>query len=942
MNNFKSGKSVSVLASAALLASTFAWQTSYAEQESMLEEVVVTGSRIKRDTFSSPSPISVYDTQDVSLSGVASVDEFLKDIPAFTGYQMGTSTNNGSDQGQKKIDMRGLGFERTLVLVNGRRMIGDANDDGAVDLNAIPEAMIKRIEILKDGASTIYGSDALSGVVNFILNDDFEGVEVTAGMGQGTEDNQAENNSLSLLAGVGGERGNLVMSMSYNNQDEMKQDERPYAIEALYSLLQANGGFQLTGSGSSNSRKIRVPGQGNWILDADTGRARAFESGDVYNYSAVNALVTPNERWQFGAIGKVEIAPMAEAYAEGIYTRRTSHQRLAPDASFAVTPTFDTPNNGAQWNDWVPASNPFNPFGVNASGPDGVIGTGDDLNPLGIENSDVRINRRFVESGGRIFRQTNDTYRLVAGLRGEAYNIDWDVSYIYAETETLDETLNYGRFDRWATAVDPVACAADAACPGTLNPFGDFGSITGAQMAYLSTGSLKDLYSSRLEMVSINLSGEGPEMGGGAFGWAAGVERRRETGFFSPDEFLAGGLTTGGASDPQSGQFSVDEIFGEIFLPITDRFNADASLRYSKYDTISDNSTTYKLGAEYQAMDDLRLRATFSTGFRAPNITELNQGDTSDFPIIVSVCEFADRALASGGIPQTTYDNCQALGVDTTDAGEHGFAWQSLYTTSAPTAALKPEESETLTLGLIYEPSQLDGLQVSLDYWDITIEDVIGEPDMNDLYRTCLASTNLSSRACSAFDDAGGPHNTADYDIFPTDAVSQFGNLGTLKTDGWDFEAQYRGAISNSVVLGYEVSWSATFQNSYDREYPLTGAISLVGTANGFEVFPEWRWQFGAGIYGENWTADYRMRFIGETKDRLRPAAVTADAVAEDIMYHDLVGTYNWNNLSFMLGINNLTDEVPPYFHSAFNANTEPGTYDVIGRRMFLSVKASF
>ncbi len=164
------------LASVAALSATHS-STVFAAEDPSMEEVVVTGSRIKRDGFNSTSPIAVYGAEDVESAGVASMDEFLKDIPAFTGYQMGTSTNNGSDQGQKKIDVRGLGFERTLVLINGRRMIGDSNDDGAVDLNAIPEALVERIEILKDGASSIYGSDALSGVVNFILKDDFEGLE---------------------------------------------------------------------------------------------------------------------------------------------------------------------------------------------------------------------------------------------------------------------------------------------------------------------------------------------------------------------------------------------------------------------------------------------------------------------------------------------------------------------------------------------------------------------------------------------------------------------------------------------------------------------------------------------------------------------------------------------------------------------------------------------
>ena len=212
-----------------------------AQEEEVLEEIITTGSRIARTEFTSSSPITVVTGDQVAMSGVVSIDEYLKDIPAFTGYQMGTSTNNGSDQGQKKLDLRGLGFNRTLVLINGRRMIGDNATDGAVDLNSIPESMIKRIEVLKDGASTIYGSDAIAGIINIILHDDFEGLEFSARYGEGTEDGQAANSMISMLGGVASDMGNMVMSLSWTDQAEMVQAEKSWAYENLYPQLDANG-----------------------------------------------------------------------------------------------------------------------------------------------------------------------------------------------------------------------------------------------------------------------------------------------------------------------------------------------------------------------------------------------------------------------------------------------------------------------------------------------------------------------------------------------------------------------------------------------------------------------------------------------------------------------------------------------------------------------------
>ena len=339
-----------------------------AQDEDDVEEVIVTGSRILNDEFSSSSPVTIISEEDILSGGNASVDEFLKYTPAFTGYQLGTSTNNGGD-GSRKVDLRGLGFNRTLVLVNSRRVIGDVGGDGAVDVGGIPEIMIKRVEVLKDGASTTYGSDAISGVVNFILDDEFEGLKVSAGMGEGLENGQAANEDFGIMAGLNADRGNVVFAVGYKNQGEMLQAEQPWAVDALYPQVQADGTITAVGSGSSNSRRIRVPGYGSYIYDEDLGAARPFVApGDVYNYAPVNALITPNERTQMAVMGELEIVDGVDFYFSGMYNRRYSHQRLAPDASFGVSCSVETPNNGTQCNDYVPANNPYNPFGsVNCS-----------------------------------------------------------------------------------------------------------------------------------------------------------------------------------------------------------------------------------------------------------------------------------------------------------------------------------------------------------------------------------------------------------------------------------------------------------------------------------------------------------------------------------------------------------------------------------------------
>ena len=899
------------------------------DADSDVEEVVVTGSKIAKDGFSSSSPLLIISEEDIMDAGNASVDEYLKYTPAFTGYQLGTSTNNGGD-GSRKVDLRGLGFNRTLVLVNGHRVIGDVGGDGAVDIGSIPEMMIKSVEVLKDGASAIYGSDALSGVLNFVLDDEFEGLKVSIGTGQGLENGQAENNDVGLMAGIAGNNGNVVFSVAHKNQKEMLQAEQPWAYDALYPQLQSDGTFKAVGSGSSNSRKIRGPG-GNYIYDSTIGAARTFTSGDVYNYAPVNALITPNERTQMAVIGKMDVTDNVEFYFEGTYNRRLSHQRLAPDASFAVNSSVETPNNGSQWNDYVPANNPYNPFGsvacANTAADDGSA----------ICDVGVRINRRFEESGGRLFDQTVDQYNITMGLKWESNGMDHDFYMVVAETEQVDETLNYGRFDRWAIAVDPVACAASSSCPGVLNPFAEFGSITDEQMSFLTAGSLKDQSGAEMELFAYTISGD--LSNGSAF--AVGVEKRSESGYFKPDEFSAEGLTTGGASSPLRGGFNVTEVFGEIFTSVSDQLNVDASVRYSDYDTVGD-TTNFKVGADYVVSDDLRMRATYGTGFRAPNVSELNTVASTTFPVIDLPCEFADRRLASGSITQNIYDNCVSLGFDPSDAGEYGFAWQS-YHEYYSEGDLAPEESTNFTVGAVYTPASMPGFVASIDYWAIEIEDAIGLPSANVLFYDCLNQPTLdyTTGSCSYFIDYGDG-NPLYYYGYPGDLETPWGNFANIESNGWDISAALTGDLDGARATGYSLSFDSTIYNQYESSALGSPVKDYAGTADGFAVYPELRFVLGMGVNGENWSSMANIRYVSESDDVWRDPSVTADAVAEATTYLDLVTTYEMGNATYRIGINNATDENPPYFHSNFNGNTEPGVYDVIGRRIFASVVLEF
>ena len=445
------------LLSAAFLAASLA--PPVVAQEGLVEEVYVTGSRIARSGFDYAAPVDIYTAEDIAKSSATSIDEFLMKSPTFSGFQYGTSTNNGNN-GVKMVDMRGLGTKRTLVLINGRRtvgsFIGGSLEVGAVDLNAIPLSMVERVEVLKDGASSVYGSDALGGVVNIILKSRFEGFELSGQSSWGEEDWDTKHESLSMVMGAASDRGGVTLGIEYSKQGEMKQGERSWAEDTLYPLRNEDGSFTSQTVGSSNRQTIRLDDQdvrdaieaaggpvdtGNYRVDG--GTLRAFNAlTDTYNFAPVNALITPNERYQISAVGEYDLFDFADAvvraHAELSYTNRRSHQRLAPDASFSLG-EFANPTriDGLQDNAWVPANNPHNPFGDTPN------------NDWGISGEGVRVNRRFEESGGRLFAQDVDTYRYVVGLDGTFAGINWDATYIWAENDESYETNFLHNFNNW-------------------------------------------------------------------------------------------------------------------------------------------------------------------------------------------------------------------------------------------------------------------------------------------------------------------------------------------------------------------------------------------------------------------------------------------------------------------------------------------------------------
>ncbi|MCZ6501528.1 MAG: TonB-dependent receptor, partial [Gammaproteobacteria bacterium] len=581
-------------------------------QDGVMEEVVVTGSRIRRSDASSISPISVMTEQDLNVSGNLTLENFIQDMPAVNGADFGAGVNNGNP-GVATVSLRGLGPNRTLTLVNGKRFASQSVN-GFVDLNMIPTAIVDRIEVLRDGASTVYGSDAIAGVVNIITKKNFEGVDIDFGYDV-TDENDGDQYNLSVTFGTAFDKGNFVVSAQVNKRDEIRQGDRRFSACPFFD----DGTQKICGGSPTTTPAQFTPlgadsALGGMVVDS-SGVSRPFNAAtDAFNFAALSYLTTPQDVYSAYAAANYELMDTSafgviNASLEMNYSNRESDQLLAPVGTFGGWITGQT--------------HPDNPFG------DALCGS----NPLCTAPQGVATSRRLTESGGRRFTQDVNTWRIGFGLDGEFTNgWAWDATYTIAKWE--DSQRNEGRPNRPAieAMMDPILCAARTdGCPGIFNPFIS-NSMTAAQVAYGFVG-VNTKNESTLNIFQANVSGGlGFELPGGEIGWAFGVENRRESASSNPDGGAAIGAIAFTPGNVTSGDYEVDEVYGEIVIPLlsgapmAEILTVEASARYTDVDFLSDSDTVFKVAAEWAPIEDIRFRATFSEGFRAPNISELFLG----------------------------------------------------------------------------------------------------------------------------------------------------------------------------------------------------------------------------------------------------------------------------------------------------------------------------
>lgn len=962
----------SALAGLALASSTAFAQDS-GEEESAIETVQVTGSRLNRLDIEGANPVTVLDRTDIQRTGITDLGELIQDLPMMSGSPISSQRNNGGS-GQVAADIRGLGTNRTLVLINGNRTPALFND-----FSLIPVVMVERIEILKDGASAIYGADAVAGVVNIITRRDFQGAEVMAQMGE-SFDHGGTAYQVNFITGGNSDRGNFVVGVEYSQQDEVylaAYDEK-YLKSAvtIYDPVEfhetgfstdpgtdGNGdgwpGWATSGSSRIENGYFNVPGVGNGITictDSPTGGAATTDYGPrngvcgpaSYDFAPVNFMQTPYERTSFFGQADYELYDGVTAYLETRFANRKSEQILAPqpyDSRFdpgyiVATDAAGNPVNG------ISKDNYYNPFGVDVT----------------------QWRRRVTETGGRLFTQDVDQWQIVAGVEGEiGADWTWDVSYNYGKNNRSD--TDYGQFagGNLANALGPsfldpntgqVVCgtpeAPIAGCT-SLNAFTnpETNPISQQMLSYISV-PLNDRYINTRSIFDVTFVGNAYELPAGPLGTAVGFERRRERYDFIPDSGKALGIVTGNTGAGTSGSYDVDSFFGELNVPLLSGVTGAELLEVTfsgRYDDFSifDSSTTWQAALRWKPVDSLLLRGTWGQVYREPNISELFAGQGDNFPNVTDPCS------ASGGTP-----GCEDVPVTYVQQDPQAR------TTTGGNINITPEEGDTLTLGLAWTPDFIDGFSATLDWWKVDIDDAINTPSANVVLNGCWnGSVPAFCDSVSRFPD-GSLNNV----------LTLVQKVGPESASGIDWSFNYN--LETKYGL-WDFSWYGTYNLKReqlvlkDDDHDGLATVQVADVVGLFEnrglgrpkSFSEWRYRFDTDWSMGDWGVSLSMEFIDGVTECGSPFAAylgiwcpddpqvfNDPALQErvwvntikDMYYFDLVGRYTvpgWGT-EISAGILNLTDEELPFLNQGFNATTDEDTYRAAGRSWFINVKHSF
>ena len=962
----------------ALIAGALTSAVSYApaalaQDDAELEEIVVTGSRIIRQDYSSASPIATVDEELFAQDGAVTVEGVLNSLPQFVPA-ITSSSNNPSNGGQANVSLRGLGSERTLILIDGRRVV-PSNSNGVVDLNIIPAALVKNVEIITGGASAVYGSDAIAGVVNFKLKD-YEGLEIGGTWGQTTESDGTEYN-INLTGGLNfaGGRGSIVGSVQYSDREQILHGDRDFSEFALGwtgtdfvprgSATIPQGRFDTSTSNLPDQAVIdgvfaqygvaagSVGQASNFGFNSDgtifsiapalnfTGDPALLTNPDSFNYNfaPVNALQLPLERTSVFLRGSFDLNDSLTAYSQVIYTDYEAFSQLAASPATGLT---------------IPVTNPNIPADLQtilASRPD--------------PTADFRFRRRMLETGERSRLVGYDVAQIIVGLTGDlGADWTWDAYYSFGKQER-DETQG-GNLSRSAYQQLLEAPDGGQALCGGFNPFG-INTISQECADFLKVPAF-NFRKGNQRVFEANVQGPITELPAGEIRMAAGVAYRADSFVSIFDQVLRSGDVIGfNANDNIRASTDVSELYAEALFPLLGQDSPVGALEATLGFRLSDYSTAgsvdaYKTEVIYTPIDSLSLRGTYQRAVRAPSIGELFAPVTQNFPgIEEDPCSNDSSARAGTDAILNTGDDpasragveslCQAQGIPAAAIDAYNYSNDQVMGLSGGNPGLKEETADTFSVGAVFSSPAADGpfsnLQASIDLYQIEIEDVIAAVDATTFVSRCYdpqfnPNFDVNNDFCNFF-----RRDPATSEIIDATETNQ--NLAAFQTTGIDIQVDWGlqlgpGDLGLNLLATHLVEWERQALPG-DEFQDLAGIIGTPVVDSVTVAYPEWKWSFNA---------DYR---VGDVGFNLRWRHVDSMTDSDDETfevgsadYLDLGASYDFQNvmngslsgLTARIGIKNVTDEEPEIFPANVQANTDPSTYDTLGRRYFVTLNYEF
>ena len=976
-----------------------------------VEEVVVTGTRIVDPNVTSSSQITSVDGEELLVRGITRVEDYLNDLPQLSAGQSITNSNGAS--GTATANLRNLGCSRTLVLLNGRRMVSGTTGGGnCADLNTVPTLLLDKVEVLTGGASSIYGSDAVAGVVNFILDDEFVGMKTSfyTGLYQHKNDNSSlrdlvasydyalapkdvttgETEKVSVAFGgeINGGKGNVVAYMEHTDTKPILQGEYDISACALRSGASGCGGSgtippgrwadfgaynsmgftRVDGVVDENGRTPRV----DWKLLGDEFVPRA---GQAYNYNPTNFFQRPDDRLNAGFFGKYEVSDKAEVYVDSQFMKSESNAQIAYSGTFGniesipcYNPLLSSQIYQTICGDYVGMSGDHAPdFASGAEALAYISGL-----QLGIGTADANGNtiidfrapltsyKRNVEGNPRQSIFMYKSFTNTVGVRGDI-NDNWSYD-VYYQTSVVNYSNEY-RNDLSVTninrAIDVISVNGVPTCVSVLNgtdssclPYNLFqggtagdGGIDGvrdggqdlqnyiANTTYIHGDGEQTTFTA---YVAGNLNLEVPGAPG-AVSMVAGFENRELSSDFRPDLPSRTGdrAGSGGATLPLGGEYDVEEMFVEFGIPITDAVSMDAGFRSAEYSTGND-TTSYKVGAYWTLNDKVSLRASVQSAQRHANLAELYEG--VGFGLVDLDYDPCGTDPDTGAPPTATQAQCALTGLSADNYGSDLKSPADQYNIlSGGNVNVKPEESESFTIGAVLTP--VDGLTLTLDYFDITVEDGIGTVSAKTALDKCIetgaaAFCNLINRR----PDDGSLWRTGGYISTQTTNISEESITGIDIIFDYEMDTNFGPMVFTGV--------STLLDSASLIEIPGESSIECAGNWGGScgkNPLPEFSGAYTVGLETQYDTdVIVGIRYLGETTD-LNANSMDFDSFT----YVDATAIYSVNdNMSVTFGVNNLFDKEPGYTSDAGtapgNGNTFPGYFDAFGRYIHISIDYSY